>query len=420
MFRKYNLGDERGITVLLKECFDSYRRWNITEEDWLSLRDDNSGFTDSLIFVAEEDGDIVGHVQAVLRELRINGHCVNFGGIANVATKPSYRGRGIAFNLLKMTHEGLREKGIGLALLYTGLRGVPHRLYRRLGYADVTLMRREICNVEDVVDEIGMYKLSFKVREIERRDEEVLLKLYEKWSQVHGGICRPKNYWDRILGNRKYYHTFFYDTRGVVGFIAEKGNKPKGYAVVAVPKLMSRNTWIQKDSAEIIDIVYENKGAAYALLERCAKILKQVGIKELIINSPETMLGNSQSVKEGTVLMGMLINQETFMKEMVNVLNKRLAKTGLGGEMSIRVETSYGAFTLKMRGEEITVSNNGSDNKIRIKDGDFIGLILGFKDFNEVEIEEANLVSIKWANLRTILQTLFPKRAPYIQPIDMW
>jgi len=420
MFRVYKAGDEGGIVSLLRECFSSYREWGLTVSDWFNLRSDDPGFLDSLVFVAEDDGTIAGHVQAVLKDLRVDGRCMSFGGIANVATKPSYRGRGIASNLLRMAHDSLRNMEIHLAMLYTGLRGVPHRVYRRLGYVDLALERREVCSVKDVLDEVETYKLEFDVREVEEGDRDALLKLYNEWSKIHGGICREKGYWSRIIGERRYYHTFFYDTRGILGFLAEREG-PEGYVILAVPKLMNRGTWMRSDTAEVIDMVYRSKGAAYALLRHVAKFLERIGVKELVISSPEKLLWSSESVNGEGVLMGLLLDQTSFMESMSEVLSERLDESGLGADLKVKLETECGVFTLRVRGSEVKVSKDEElDDKIHMGSSEFLRMILGFRGFSEEMIEKANLISVSWRKLRTILQLMFPRSKPVIQPIDIW
>jgi putative acetyltransferase len=58
-----------------------------------------------------------------------------YGEVKRMMTSPVARGQGLASRLLQAQEDGLRERGIGLALLETGAdQHEAVRLYQRLGY----------------------------------------------------------------------------------------------------------------------------------------------------------------------------------------------------------------------------------------------------------------------------------------------
>lgn len=82
------------------------------------------------IFVAVDDGKIVSTVRVFRRRVWLLGSAVTMGGIGEVSTNPAYRGQGLAGMLLTKSVEWMRQEGLAVSVLYTGL----HDFYRRYGW----------------------------------------------------------------------------------------------------------------------------------------------------------------------------------------------------------------------------------------------------------------------------------------------
>ncbi len=81
--------------------------------------------------VCEMDGKLVAAMQLVRRPVRLgNGRTLWMAGVANVATLPEYRGRGIASQLLKDLHAVMDSDDFTFGLLFTGI----HDFYGRHGW----------------------------------------------------------------------------------------------------------------------------------------------------------------------------------------------------------------------------------------------------------------------------------------------
>eukprot|EP00871_Galdieria_phlegrea_P006074 jgi/Galph1/954/GphlegSOOS_G5704.1 len=86
------------------------------------------------IFVAVEDGEIVGTVRNFNRELYCQRKKVKVCGIGEVCTHENYRGRGIATKLLEHSISYMTESKFALSLLHTG---TASKLYESLGWVAV-------------------------------------------------------------------------------------------------------------------------------------------------------------------------------------------------------------------------------------------------------------------------------------------
>ena len=92
---------------------------------------------DSCVFVAEDDGAVVGYIYAALEpmswmELRAAG-----GIVHDVLVAESARHRGVATSLMRAAIDWLREHGAPQVVLMTAAKNeTAHALFRRLGFRD--------------------------------------------------------------------------------------------------------------------------------------------------------------------------------------------------------------------------------------------------------------------------------------------
>jgi len=76
------------------------------------------------------DGRVLGYARIFARTMLVRGAPVPAGGIGSVATAPDARGRGIATALLRDALAVMRDEGMRLSFLFTGIPA----FYGRLGY----------------------------------------------------------------------------------------------------------------------------------------------------------------------------------------------------------------------------------------------------------------------------------------------
>ena len=89
-------------------------------------------------FCALENGRIIGYAGVMDVATRtLEGTTEHVGGLYGVTTLPGFTRRGVFTTLMGKAHEYFREKGYRFSFLGTSPALVAHRLYEKLGYADV-------------------------------------------------------------------------------------------------------------------------------------------------------------------------------------------------------------------------------------------------------------------------------------------
>ncbi len=163
--------------------------------------------------VCELDGRLIATVQIVRRAVRLNGHTVWMAGIANVATLPDYRGRGLASQLMRDAHTVIDSEDFTFALLFTGI----HDFYARLGWEPLT--------VQVPVAPPGPAALNdrWRFRAAEPHDLPLVQRWHERTYADHPfTVVRDETYWRVWLRwDDPNWRRGFY--------IAEYDGEPRGY-----------------------------------------------------------------------------------------------------------------------------------------------------------------------------------------------
>lgn len=101
---------------------------------------------DASVFVAEQDGEVVGYVYAGLEPMSWKELRDEAGFIHDVVVAATHRGGGIGEALVERASAWLRERGVARVLLWTAQRNsAAQRLFSRLGFRPTMLeMTREL------------------------------------------------------------------------------------------------------------------------------------------------------------------------------------------------------------------------------------------------------------------------------------
>jgi ribosomal protein S18 acetylase RimI-like enzyme len=102
--------------------------------------------SDSLVLVAEEDGDVVGYLYAGIEPRNWKELREEAGFVHDILVHEDNRGAGIAQLLMDGALAWFRERGMPRALLWTAARNTPaQRLFERLGFRSTMIeMTREL------------------------------------------------------------------------------------------------------------------------------------------------------------------------------------------------------------------------------------------------------------------------------------
>ncbi len=212
----YSKGKENDVVFLLRECFQSYRRYNITVEEWLKYRERDPGVKPENTFIAYVDGKPAGLVQVVERKVKIvGGISVDVAGIANVCVHPSYRGLGLSRRILTKVHDYYSDKGFIVAGLLAGYGSLAHSIYERLGYVNILHIESLMLSINDVNYVLGttLREAKWSTRAISEEDVDTLTELYRRSTQkLTGVIVRDREYWIKKILYSHPLHTFFYSS----------------------------------------------------------------------------------------------------------------------------------------------------------------------------------------------------------------
>ena len=101
---------------------------------------------DSLVLVAESDGEIVGYLYAGIEPRNWKELREEAGFVHDILVHESRRGGGIAQALMDGALAWFRERGMPRAVLWTAAQNMTaHRMFRRLGFRDTMIeMTREL------------------------------------------------------------------------------------------------------------------------------------------------------------------------------------------------------------------------------------------------------------------------------------
>ena len=95
---------------------------------------------DDVVFVAEQDGAIVGYVFVALEPLSWKELRGPAGFIHDVAVDETHRRAGVATKLMQVAFDWLREKGAPRVVLWTAASNEnAHTLFRQIGFRDTMI-----------------------------------------------------------------------------------------------------------------------------------------------------------------------------------------------------------------------------------------------------------------------------------------
>lgn len=270
MIRTAKKEDIPEIVKLMNECFRTYRNWELSEEKFYEwLRSDN-GIDLSSIYLLFESRKIGAMVQIVNREIKVGGDFFRTAGIANVCTRPEFRGKGLAEKLLEYSLRDSLEKGYELSALLAGYGEIAHALYRKLGFREVYFTRYGIM----IYDELKKLPKAEGIRYAVEKDAEGMLKLYKKKTrELDGIIRRNEKYFIKKFIQKTFWHTFFYSNEP--GALIFDDGRIRGYALVMKGTLPKQGI--------VREIIFEDLETAHVLLKASASLLK---VKSLKIFAP--------------------------------------------------------------------------------------------------------------------------------------
>ncbi len=158
-----------------------------------------------------KDGTLVSSVQVFPRTMHLGTSRIEFGGIGNVATLPSERGKGYAALVMQDSLNYIRSKDFPLSLLTTTI----NKYYEKFGFRTI---KRQVGQID--LSHIQEYPW---IRIFDARtDLEKVMRLYDQYNAGStGAVVRNRDYWlsqFNFCGEDKGLFLVYEENGDILGF----------------------------------------------------------------------------------------------------------------------------------------------------------------------------------------------------------
>ncbi len=172
--------------------------WRVRELTYNSgkpIPEEDRVVKNTLAYVAEDGGEIVGSYNVLELTCTCRGGVLNCGGIAAVAVHPAIRGSGVGSAMMRSAIRDMRDRGVQMASLYA----YREWYYRRFGY-ETCGTRYEIKCPEGRWPHL---KPELDVQALEPGDYAPIVACYEKFARARNGMSlRDERLWQRVVSEK--------------------------------------------------------------------------------------------------------------------------------------------------------------------------------------------------------------------------
>ena len=200
------------------------------------------------IRVAVDDGTIVSTVRVFIRKMFLHGEPITVGGIGEVSTRPEYRRRGLATQLLKDSIEFMESRDIAVSSLHGS-----QRIYSIEGWERVPryYARQPIAAQKQV---------EWEVRSINFDDEAEVKRI----AALYDGYARKFN--GTFVRDDMAYWTAWVRTESPNAWVAERDGNIEGYVSVTQREdeltvkefVASEAAFVQKRGKQLFESMLSN------------------------------------------------------------------------------------------------------------------------------------------------------------------
>ena len=332
-----------------------------------------------------------------------------------VGTLKEHRRQGLFKSLYTHFDKLLQEREFDLSTI----QGIPY-YYRQFGYDFILPMSRTLWLTVDQIPQIDEKTppsfMELNIREATRDDIENLMKLYEEHNshvQIHVARCREL--WTIQEENKREYDREFQTV------VLENEEGVQGY----LRFVLILSTGVGMHGSGTALQVIESRIRSIAGVRRVLQFLREKALEHSIyrvgVSGPTTNnLSRIASDLGGNIRGGWkfqirIPNMLQLLRKIQPVLEKRLVRTmfeGLTEELTLN--TFRNCYVLKFengRIESITdlgMQEVDENRPFRAPPNDLVRLVLG--EYSIDEISYNNIDFIVSNSLKSLIQTLFPKR----------
>jgi len=215
------------------------------------------------IRVAVDDGTIVSTVRVFIRQMYFHGEPVSVGGIGEVSTRPEYRKRGLATQLLKDSIQFMESRGIAISMLHGS-----QRIYSVEGWERVPRYYAK----NSVV---GRKQQTWNIRPINFQDTgevKQLASIYDSYSRKFNGA---------FVRDDIAYWTDWVKTESPQAWVAERDGVIDGYVSVR-----RRDGELGVKEFVASEELFAENGAKDFFEVMLSDIITQMGKESLVLEYP--------------------------------------------------------------------------------------------------------------------------------------
>jgi predicted acetyltransferase len=365
--------------------------------------------------VIADGGRIVSAIRVADRDMRIGSAMVRLGGIADVYTRPEFRGRGYASTLMRdILKNYMVDRGYDITILY----GVPG-FYPQFGYATALPNYTTVIEVSKTknVKKVG------NLRRFRRDDLKALMDIHEADdSPSTGAVPRTKEYWlskRRLIDN---CHVLT-DNRGkVVGYMGLSVN-PRTVGFMGDAS--------GEGGVSLFEVGVRGAKWCEGLLWGLAEKAKKANFETIIMRIPPDHIFakycyeacGSENRDNSTAFIasgGMvrIINLKQLFRKLEGELSRRIKQSehkDWRGDLLIR--TDMGSVKLVIDNGRVRIGSEGasSKNTLSLPQTVLARLVVGYNTINDAMFQPS--IKVK-SNMVGLIGALFPKGHPYLWSID--
>ncbi len=421
------------VAEVLRRSFNIYGRIGITDDYLKQLMRVDEGVKNGYIYGAWTEDKLVSVIMIVRRELSFYPSFLPVGGVANVATVPEYRGRGLARQLLTYAMNDLVEKGYSAAALFAGYGEPAYRIYRTHGFCDIITYWNRVCVLDDIDQAIKwlmrnkekLGKVYGKVKVLS--DEEAqsyagnLKLLYYRYinKKYRGSVYRSAERWRGILSANPFETWFLGDPNNKIIVLTNGG--VHGYAILYYMRESVLAKSHDRRLGVVTEIASRDPVEANALLLAVLNKVKEDGIKTVVFRPPpdiEEELPVCKKIGSPETLMFRVLDPIDFFNDIRKFVETRPIDNI---EFCVKGKTCNYKVRIRSGSYEIDMIET-PDCDIIIDETAFLRILLATTTAHDEYKDE--YILIKQGNIKKTLDTLNDllkgRRKHYLSLIDKW
>lgn len=356
------------------------------------------GFQREHTRVAIRKGELAGALRITTDTIRIGEARLKMGGFGWVAVDDAFRKQGVASLLIEDALSYMRNHNYHVSMLF----GVVD-FYHRFGF---TTMLADYATSVDVFEAERAEHSSYRIRAGKPGDIRAIHKLH---NQDEGAIAcsivrstaHITNQWERWKP---------------VQVITDERGKVRAYFLPRV----------HKNELLIDELGIAGPDACGALLHACAQLAVEHHAPKIHFAAPPShpfskYLLRFESkhemwIKRNRDGMMAAVNLGETLESMIPEWESQLSQSVLVQErMEVTLLVEKKPFRIRANRGAIDVAPQSGENKVSLNGGEFVQLLSGYRYLDEVLATRRRILNQQG---RAFLEVLFPKRTPFVWPLD--